>query len=101
MGIIDIELYHMSRGKMENPKKLRNYDQPCGFSWDYHRKNYTTATQDRSSTQVSIDFMGSHYPIVGQRVEHCKEMFSDFLRRYSESYRIIVSLMTLVVVVLR
>ena len=50
MGIIDIELYHMSRGKMENPKKLRNYDQPCGFSWDYHRKNYTTATQDCSWT---------------------------------------------------
>ena len=63
MGIIDIELYHMSRGKMENPKKLRNYDQPCGFSWDYHRKNYTTATQDRSLAQVSIDFMG-------KRVEH-------------------------------
>ena len=38
---------------------------------------------------------------VGQRIERCKEMFSDFLRRYSESYRIIVSLMTLVVVLLR
>ena len=51
MGIIDIELYHMSRGKMENPKKLRNYDQPCGFSWDFHGKNYTIATQDRYSAQ--------------------------------------------------
>ena len=67
MGIIDIELYHMSRGKMENPKKLRNYDQPCGFSWDFHGKNYTIATQDRlffrsvvpSSGEISKNIEGS------------------------------------------
>ena len=73
MGIIDIELYHMSRGKMENPKKLRNYDQPCGFSWDFHGKNYTIATQDRLFFALCCPQTLQISKISkGQRVKRCK-----------------------------
>ena len=71
MGTIDVELYYMAQGRMIPPIKLRNFQINCSFTWANLTVNYAPATQQR---------------------------LSSFLLRYSQSYRIIVSLLTLTTV---
>ena len=71
MGVLDVELYYLAQGRMIPPIKLRNYQINCSFTWANLTVQYSPQTVNRLQT---------------------------FLLRYSQSYRIIVSLLTLATV---
>lgn len=71
MGVLDVELYYLAQGRMIPPIKLRNYQINCSFTWANLTVSYSPQTVNRLQT---------------------------FLLRYSQSYRIIVSLLTLATV---